>query len=89
MGYQKIKVPASGDKITVNADLSLNVPDNPIIPFIEGDGIGFDISPVMIKVVDAAVEGSAGECRAKAQHATLEADFDQRRPLSRQITLPD
>lgn len=56
MGYQKIKVPASGDKITVNADLSLNVPDNPIIPFIEGDGIGFDISPVMIKVVDAAVE---------------------------------
>ena len=55
MGYQKIKVPASGDKITVNADLSLNVPDNPIIPFIEGDGIGFDISPVMIKVVDAAV----------------------------------
>ncbi|GGE49759.1 isocitrate dehydrogenase [NADP] [Halopseudomonas oceani] len=56
MGYQKIQVPASGDKITVNADLSLNVPDNPIIPFIEGDGIGFDISPVMIKVVDAAVE---------------------------------
>src|SRR5690606_21094869 len=40
MGYQKIQVPASGDKITVNADLSLNVPDNPIIPFIEGDGIG-------------------------------------------------
>ena len=56
MGYQKIQVPASGDKITVNADLSLNVPDNPIIPFIEGDGIGYDISPVMIKVVDAAVE---------------------------------
>ena len=56
MGYQKIQVPASGDKITVNADLSLNVPDNPIIPFIEGDGIGYDISPVMIKVVDAAIE---------------------------------
>ena len=56
MGYQKIQVPASGDKITVNADLSLNVPDNPIIPFIEGDGIGVDISPVMMKVVDAAVE---------------------------------
>ncbi|WP_341706305.1 NADP-dependent isocitrate dehydrogenase [Halopseudomonas sp.] len=56
MGYQKIQVPASGDKITVNADLSLNVPDNPIIPYIEGDGIGFDISPVMIKVVDAAIE---------------------------------
>ena len=43
MGYQKIQVPASGDKITVNADMSLNVPDNPIIPFIEGDGIGVDI----------------------------------------------
>ncbi|MEO4046688.1 NADP-dependent isocitrate dehydrogenase [Pseudomonas sp. CAU 1711] len=56
MGYQKIQVPASGEKITVNADMSLNVPNNPIIPFIEGDGIGVDISPVMIKVVDAAVE---------------------------------
>ncbi|PRB77132.1 NADP-dependent isocitrate dehydrogenase [Pseudomonas sp. MYb185] len=56
MGYQKIQVPANGDKITVNADLSLNVPANPIIPYIEGDGIGVDISPVMIKVVDAAVE---------------------------------
>ena len=56
MGYQKIQVPATGDKITVNADTSLNVPNNPIIPFIEGDGIGVDISPVMIKVVDAAVE---------------------------------
>ena len=52
--YQHIKVPA-GEKITVNQDLSLNVPDNPIIPYIEGDGTGFDITPVMIKVVDAAV----------------------------------
>lgn len=56
MGYQHIKVPGEGEKITVNADLTLNVPDRPIIPFIEGDGIGVDISPVMIKVVDAAVE---------------------------------
>ncbi|MEY3018865.1 MAG: hypothetical protein RL336_2000 [Pseudomonadota bacterium] len=56
MGYQHIKVPATGEKITVNADFSLNVPNNPIIPFIEGDGIGVDISPVMLKVVDAAVE---------------------------------
>ena len=52
---QHIKVPAEGKKISVNADYSLNVPDNPIIPFIEGDGTGVDISPVMIKVVDAAV----------------------------------
>jgi len=60
MGYQKIQVPASGDKITVNADHTLNVPDNPIIPYIEGDGIGVDISPVMIKVVDAAVDKAYG-----------------------------
>ena len=51
----KIKVPSIGSKITVNADNSLNVPDMPIIPFIEGDGIGIDITPPMIKVVDAAV----------------------------------
>ena len=60
MGYKKIQVPAVGDKITVNADHSLNVPDNPVIPFIEGDGIGVDISPVMIKVVDAAVHKAYG-----------------------------
>ncbi len=53
--YQHIKVPADGKKITVNADYSLTVPDNPIIPYIEGDGTGVDISPVMIKVIDAAV----------------------------------
>ncbi|WP_028310241.1 NADP-dependent isocitrate dehydrogenase [Derxia gummosa] len=53
--YQHIKVPQEGAKITVNADFSLNVPDQPIIPYIEGDGTGFDITPVMIKVVDAAV----------------------------------
>ena len=56
MEYQHIKVPTSGKKITVNPDFSLNVPDQPIIPFIQGDGIGEDITPVMIKVVDAAVE---------------------------------
>ena len=51
----KIVVPSSGKKITVNADNTLNVPNQPIIPFIEGDGIGADITPPMIKVVDAAV----------------------------------
>ena len=55
MPYDKVIVPRDGAKITVNADLSLNVPNHPIIPFIEGDGIGVDITPVMIKVVDAAV----------------------------------
>ena len=56
MGYKHIQVPSQGDKITVNEDNSLNVPDNPIIPYIEGDGIGVEISPVMIDVVDAAIE---------------------------------
>ncbi|WP_028100345.1 NADP-dependent isocitrate dehydrogenase [Pseudoduganella violaceinigra] len=58
--YQHIKVPADGQKITVNADFSLNVPDTPIIPYLEGDGTGVDITPVMIKVVDAAVAKSYG-----------------------------
>jgi isocitrate dehydrogenase len=56
MPYQHIKVPTGGDKITVNADFSLNISDQPIIPYIEGDGTGLDITPVMLKVVDAAVE---------------------------------
>ncbi|MEE4671782.1 NADP-dependent isocitrate dehydrogenase [Pseudomonas alliivorans] len=60
MEYQSISIPDVGEKITVNPDHSLNVPDKPIIPFIEGDGIGMDISPVMIKVVDAAVEKAYG-----------------------------
>ena len=58
MAFDKIEIPAGAEKITVNADNSINVPNNPIIPYIEGDGIGVDISPVMIKVVDAAVEKS-------------------------------
>ena len=61
--YQHIQVPAAGAKVTVNADFSLNVPAHPIIPFIEGDGTGLDITPVMIKVVDAAVAKSYGDQR--------------------------
>ncbi len=60
MAFDKIQVPADGQKISVNPDNSLNVPDNPIVPFIEGDGIGVDITPVMKKVVDAAVEKAYG-----------------------------
>ena len=56
MGYKHIQVPNDGEKITVNKDCSLNIPNRPIIPFIEGDGIGVDITPVMIKVTDAAVK---------------------------------
>ena len=56
MIYQHIKVPTEGQKITIDRNLSLHVPDQPIIPFIEGDGIGVDITPVMKQVVDAAVQ---------------------------------
>lgn len=55
MGYQKVVLPTQGQKIKVRSDNSLDVPDQPIIPFIEGDGIGVDITPVMKKVVDAAI----------------------------------
>ena len=61
--YQHIKVPSSGEKISVNKDFSLAVPDQPIIPYIEGDGTGIDITPVMIKVVDAAVAKAYGDKR--------------------------
>lgn len=53
--YQHIQVPAQGQKITVNADQTLRVPDEPIIPYIEGDGTGVDVTPVMREVVDAAI----------------------------------
>ena len=55
MGYEHIEVPSAGERITIAEDGTLDVPDNPIIPFIEGDGIGIDITPVMVNVVDAAV----------------------------------
>ena len=58
MTSSRIQPPAEGKKIGVNRDQSLSVPDTPIIPFIEGDGIGVDITPVMRKVVDAAVAKS-------------------------------
>jgi isocitrate dehydrogenase len=58
--YQHIKIPSGGEKIKVNKDFSLSVPDKPIIPYIEGDGTGIDITPVMLKVVDAAVNKAYG-----------------------------
>jgi isocitrate dehydrogenase len=62
MAYKRIKIPSGGEKIRVNKDCSLTVPDNPILPYIEGDGTGVDITPVMLKVVDAAVkEAYAGK----------------------------
>jgi len=63
MPYKHIEVPAQGEKIRVNKDFSLAVPDNPVIPYIEGDGTGIDITPVMVKVVDAAVKKAYGAKR--------------------------
>lgn len=64
MQYDHISVPADGAAITVNRDHSLNVPDFPVIPFIEGDGIGVDVTPVMLDVVNAAVKRAYGDKRA-------------------------
>ncbi|MBX5463232.1 MAG: NADP-dependent isocitrate dehydrogenase [Steroidobacteraceae bacterium] len=63
MKYEHIRVPADGRKITVNPDGTINVPDRPIIPYIEGDGIGIDVTPVMLRVTDAAVRKAYGDRR--------------------------
>ena len=55
MAYNKINVPTEGKKITLDSNGKINVPDNPIVPYIEGDGIGIDITPAMLNAVDAAV----------------------------------
>ena len=55
MPYKKIKVPKKGSKI-IFENGKINIPDNPIIPYIEGDGIGVDITPPMINVVNEAVK---------------------------------
>jgi isocitrate dehydrogenase len=62
--YDRIAVPADGSKIIVNTDGTLNVPDRPILPFIEGDGIGIDVTPAMLRVVDAAVGKAYGGRRS-------------------------
>ena len=63
MHYDYIEVPAGGEAITANPDHTLNVPDRPVIPFIEGDGIGIDVTPVMLDVVNAAVQKAYGDAR--------------------------
>ena len=60
MHYDYIEVPADGEAITANPDHTLNVPDRPVIPYIEGDGIGIDVTPVMLDVVNAAVSKAYG-----------------------------
>ncbi|MEO0364880.1 MAG: NADP-dependent isocitrate dehydrogenase [Pseudomonadota bacterium] len=63
MNYDKITVPEDGQPIELTPDFRLEVPDNPIIPYIEGDGIGIDVTPVMLDVVNAAVEKAYGDRR--------------------------
>ncbi|MFT2542949.1 isocitrate/isopropylmalate family dehydrogenase, partial [Escherichia coli] len=74
--------------MTVNADMSLNVPDQPIIPFIEGDGTGVDITPVMIKVVDAAVARAYGGKR-KIQWMEVFAGEKSTRIYGPDVWLPE
>ncbi|KAA3627241.1 MAG: NADP-dependent isocitrate dehydrogenase [Proteobacteria bacterium] len=88
MAYDKISVPTDGERITVNADNSLTVPERPIIPYIEGDGIGVDITPVMIKVVDSAVEKAYGGTR-KIAWMELFAGEKATRVYDKDTWLPD
>ncbi len=86
--YQHIKVPGNGQKITVNKDFSLKVPDQPIIPYIEGDGTGVDISPAMLKVVDAAV-AKAYSGRRKIQWMEVYAGEKAVKVYGNDTWLPD
>ncbi|WP_321842988.1 NADP-dependent isocitrate dehydrogenase [Paraburkholderia bannensis] len=88
MPYQHIKVPAGGEKITVNPDFSLNVSNQPIIPYIEGDGTGVDITPVMLKVVNAAVEKAYGGQR-KIHWMEIYAGEKATRVYGPDVWLPD
>ncbi|MCG6861114.1 MAG: NADP-dependent isocitrate dehydrogenase [Chromatiaceae bacterium] len=87
MAYDKIQIPSDGEKIVVGADYSLQVPDQPVIPYIEGDGIGVDITPVMKKVVDAAVEKAYGG-QKKIQWMEIYAGEKATRVYGEAIWLP-
>ena len=86
--YQHVTVPAAGAKIVVKPDFTLEVPANPIIPYIEGDGTGVDITPVMIKVVDAAVAKAYGGKR-KIHWMEIYAGEKSTRVYGADVWLPD
>jgi isocitrate dehydrogenase len=88
MAYRHIKIPTGGEKIRVNKDFSLAMPDNPIIPYIEGDGTGIDITPVMIKVVDAAVKQAYGS-RKKIVWMEIFAGEKSCKVYGENVWLPD
>lgn len=87
MAYEKLQIPSTGEKIVVGADYSLQVPDHPIIPYIEGDGIGIDVTPVMKKVVDAAVERAYGGQR-QIQWMEIHAGEKATRVYGEDVWLP-
>ena len=78
----KVVVPSEGQKITLDANCKLMVPSHPIIPFIEGDGIGVDVTPAMIKVVDAAVAP-----RAEQDDLRFDARLAEHREQARRLVL--
>src|SRR5437764_8801144 len=86
--YQHVTVPSAGQKITVNRDFTLNVPDQPIIPYIEGDGTGVDITPVLIKVVDAGVAKADGGAR-KVHWMEIYAGEKSTKVYGSDVWLPD
>ena len=86
--YQHISPPSVGTKIRVNADFSLSVPDNPVIPYIEGDGIGVDITPVMVRVVDAAIS-RAYRGKRKISWMEIYAGEKSTRLYGKDVWLPD
>jgi len=86
--YKHIRVPTQGEKIAVNQDFSLKVPDHPILPFIEGDGTGVDITPVMIKVVNAAVNAAYGGKR-RIQWMEMYAGEKACKVYGENVWLPD
>ena len=86
--YQHISPPSVGTKIRVNADFSLSVPDNPVIPYIEGDGIGVDITPVMVRVVDAAIS-RAYRGKRKVSWMEIYAGEKATRIYGKDVWLPD
>jgi len=87
MAYEKLRLPSTGGQITVGSGYSLQVPDHPIIPYIEGDGIGIDITPVMKQVVDAAVERAYGG-RKRIQWMEIYAGEKATRIYGEDVWLP-
>ncbi|MCC7546466.1 MAG: NADP-dependent isocitrate dehydrogenase [Burkholderiales bacterium] len=86
--YKHIQVPTKGEKITVSTDFTLKVPDNPVIPFIEGDGTGVDITPVMRHVVDSAVDTAYGG-RRRIEWMEMFAGEKSCRVYGENVWLPD